>query len=187
MDWHWLPLIAFICGAFIVWRAFNRLAALDSRCDRAFADIDVQLKARHNLLPNLLETVRGFAAQEKDILTKVTSARAQALGARTAEQQMAAESDLSMRLAQLMTVVEAYPELQSSSHFQQLRMEIADSENKIAASRRFFNASVDEYNATLGQFPGNFVATLAGNHQKRAFFDIGVERVLLDEAPVLKF
>jgi LemA protein len=187
MDWHWLPLLAFIGGGFVVWRAYNRLAALDSRCDRAFADIDVQLKARHNLLPNLLETVRGFANQEKDILSKVTAARANALGARTPEQQMAAEADLSVRLAQMLTVVESYPELQSSAHFQSLRMEIADSENKIAASRRFFNASVDEYNATLGQFPGNFVSTLAGSHQKRAFFDIGVERVLLDEAPVLKF
>ncbi|MCW2318391.1 LemA family protein [Rhodoblastus acidophilus] len=171
----------------MIWHAFNRLGALDSRCDRAFADIDVQLKHRHNLLPNLLETVRAFANQELEILGKVTAARGAALGAQTPEQVMAAEADLSVGLARLMAVVESYPQLQSSAHFQQLRMEISDAENKIAASRRFFNASVDEYNATLRQFPANFVANLARHHRRRTFFDIGVERVLLDEAPVLKF
>jgi len=187
MNFLWFIWLAVAGAGLVVWQAFNRLAALDSRCDRAFADIDVQLKHRHGLLPNLLETVRAFAQQERDIFDKVTAARGAALRARTPEQQMVAEADLSTRLAQLLTVVETNPQLQSSTHFQQLRMEIADAEHKIAASRRFFNAAVDEYNATLGQFPANVVASLAGNHRKRAFFDIGVERVLLDDAPVLKF
>jgi len=187
MSLLWLIGLAGVCIGLVVLQAFNRLAALDSRCDRAFADIDVQLKHRHNLLPNLLESVRAFANQEMAILDKVTAARAAALGAKTPQAQMVAESDLSTGVAQLLTVVESYPQLQSSLHFIGLRQEIADTENKISASRRFFNTAVNEYNATLKQFPANFVAGLFGGHQKRSFFDIGVERVLLDDAPVLKF
>ena len=112
MNFLWLTGLALICGGALIWQAFNRLAALDSRCcDRAFADIDVQLKHRHGLLPNLLETVQAFANQELTILDKVTASRAAALGAKTPQAQMVAELDLSTGLAQLLTAVESHPDI----------------------------------------------------------------------------
>ena len=106
MNYLWLIGLGWVCAGVAIWFAYNRLAALDSRCDRAFADIDVQLKHRHGLLPNLVETVRGFAKQELEILDKVTAARGSALNARTPQAQMVAEADLSTGIAQLLTVVE---------------------------------------------------------------------------------
>ena len=185
-----MALLIFFClGAFgaSLWWTTNRLAALDSRCERAMADIDVQLKQRHEMLPNLLSTVRAFAAHERDALDMVTRARAGAMSAARGDAQLRAEATLTTQLSQLMTIVESYPELQASQHFQALRMEIAGAENKIAASRRYLNATVDEYNATLRQFPANVLSKLLPRHHPRSFYDIGVERVLLDEAPSLKF
>jgi LemA protein len=171
----------------ILWATANRLAALDSRCDRAVADIDVQLKHRHGLLPNLLESVRAFAAHELAAIEMVTRARSEALGAGTAEARMRAETALSAQVAQLVSVAEAYPELRTSLHFLAMRDEIAGTENKIAASRRYLNAAVGEYNATLGQFPANLLARLSNGYRRRPFYDIGIERALLDDAPALKF
>lgn len=184
MNAYWLIALA-VCGT--LWFINNRLAALDSRCDRALADIDVQLKHRHGLLPNLLESVRAFAAHERAALEMVTRARSEALGALGGEAQMRAEAVLSAQVAQLLSLTEAYPELQASQHFQTLREEIAAAENKIAASRRYLNAAVDEYNATLRQFPANVMTKLIPRYRPRSFYDIGVERALLDDAPALKF
>lgn len=120
MNFLWLTGLALICGGALIWQAFNRLAALDSRCDRAFADIDVQLKHRHGLLPNLLETVQAFANQELTILDKVTASRAAALGAKTPQAQMVAELDLSTGLAQLLTAVEILPAIAILGAFHRL-------------------------------------------------------------------
>jgi LemA protein len=171
----------------ILWFTVNRLAALDSRCDRAVADIDVQLKHRHGLLPNLLESVRAFATHELAAIEMVTRARSEALGASSGEARMRAEAVLSAQVAQLVGVAEAYPELRASVHFQGLRDEVAGAENKIAASRRYLNAAVDEYNATLRQFPASLLARVFNNYRRRSFYDIGIERALLDDAPALKF
>jgi LemA protein len=173
-----------VIGAFC-WMTYNRLMSLDSRCEQAMADIDVQLKQRHALLPNLLETVRAFTAHERDAIEMVATARAAAIRATTPQAQLLAETALGEGVRQLLTIAENYPDLKASQHFRELRVEIADVENKLAAARRYLNATVNEYNATLRQFPANL---LAGQFRlsRRPFYDIGVERVLLDDAPALK-
>ncbi|MBA3517074.1 MAG: LemA family protein [Rhizobiales bacterium] len=165
---------------------YNRLMALDQRCDTAFADVDVQLKHRHNLIPGLVETVRGFAGHERGVLEEVTRARAGALRASGPDMRLDAETQLGQSINTVLSVVEKYPELQASSHFRELRMELTDAENRITAARRFYNLAVDEYNATLRQFPGNRIGG-AVRLGRRKPFDIGIERVLLDEPVAIRF
>ncbi len=166
--------------------ANNRLVALRQRCDQAFADIDVQMKQRHDLIPNLVETVKGFTAHERGSLESVVQARAAALRAASPAERMKAETRLGRQLGQVLSLAESYPDLKASGHFAALRDEIGDIENKIAAARRFLNLAVAEYNTSLEQFPGNVVGPMFGA-STRAGFDLGVERVFLEEAPVVKF
>jgi LemA protein len=170
----------------VAWWTYNRLMALDERCNTAFADVDVQLKHRHNLIPNLVETVRGFVGHEHSVLTEVTKARASALRASGPEMRLEAETQVGQSLNSLLTVVESYPDLQASSHFRDLRMELADAENRITAARRYYNLAVDEFNATLRQVPGNLIGGLARLGRRKAF-DIGIERVLIDEPVAIRF
>jgi len=172
--------------AMIFWSTHNRLVALDARCDTAFADIDVHLKHRHNLIPGLVETVRGYASHEKDILVGITAARAEALAAATPDMKLKAEKNLSQSITALISASDRFPEIKASSHFQQLRQELTDSENRITASRRFHNLAVEEYNAALRQFPGSYIANLKRLSTRRPF-DLGIERVVLDEPVAIKF
>ena len=172
--------------ALIGLRTHNRLVALDQRCDTAFADIDVHLKHRQNLIPALVETVRGFAKHESDILLGVTQARAEALQAATPEMRLSAEKKLTQNINALIGMAERYPELKASTHFSELRQELVDAENRITASRRFYNLAVGEYDATLRQFPGSYVARLS-KMGVRMPFDLGIERVLIDEPVAIKF
>lgn len=167
-------------------RSHNRLAALDARCDTAFADIDVQLKHRHSLIGNLVETVRGAANHELSVLTEVTRARAGALQATSPDMRLEAETQLGQSINQMLAVVERYPEIAATDHFRELRDEMANAERLIAAARRFYNLAVDEYNATRTQFPANLMADrmMLGRRQP---FDLGIERVLLDEPVAVKF
>ena len=164
----------------------NRLMALDQRCDTAFADIDVHLKHRQNLIPGLVETVRGFATHERDILLGITEARAAALQAVAPEARLKAEKNLTQNINALIGMAERYPELRASSHFNALRDELIDAENRITASRRFYNLAVGEYDTTLRQFPGSYVARLR-KLNVRMPFDLGIERVLVDEPVSIKF
>jgi LemA protein len=166
--------------------AHNRLVALDQRCETAFADVDVHLKHRQNLIPGLVETVRGFANHESDILLGVTQARAEALQAVAPEMRLEAEKNLTQNINALIGMAERYPELKASSHFSELRRELIDAENRITASRRFYNLAVGEYDATLRQFPGSFVARLFKMNERMPF-DLGIERVLIDEPVAFKF
>ncbi|WP_460450708.1 LemA family protein [Alsobacter sp. SYSU BS001988] len=163
----------------------NRLVALDERCGTAFADIDVHLKHRQNLIPGLVETVRGFAAHESDILLGVTKARAEALAAAAPDARLKAEKNLTQNINTLLGIAERYPELRASEHFTALRDELIAAENRITASRRFYNIAVGEYGATLRQFPGSLIARRCGM-SKRLPFDLGVERVLIDEPIAFK-
>jgi LemA protein len=172
--------------AYIVFKTHNRLVALDQRCDTAFGDIDVHLKHRHNLIPPLVETVRGFARHESDILLGVTQARAAALQASTPEMQLSAEKNLTQNINALIGMAERYPELNASTHFAELRRELVDAENRITASRRFYNLAVEEYATTLRQFPGSCIGRLS-RMNVRMRFDLGIERVLIDEPLALKF
>jgi LemA protein len=172
--------------AYIAFTTHNRLVALDQRCDTAFGDIDVHLKHRHNLIPPLVETVRGFAKHENDILQGVTKARAEALQAASPEIRLSAEQNLTQNINALIGMAERYPELKASTHFSDLRRELVDAENRITASRRFYNLAVEEYATTLRQFPGSTVGRLS-KMNTRMPFDLGIERVLIDEPLAIKF
>ena len=172
--------------AYIAFATHNRLVALDQRCETAFGDIDVHLKHRHNLIPPLVETVRGFAKHESDILQGVTEARAEALQAASPEMRLSAEQNLTQNINALIGMAERYPELKASTHFSDLRRELVDAENRITASRRFYNLAVEEYDTTLRQFPGSTIGRLF-KMNVRMRFDLGIERVLIDEPLAIKF
>jgi LemA protein len=165
---------------------YNQLVAMRQRVGQAFADVDVQLKLRHDLIPNLVETVKGYAAHERGTLEGVVKARNAAMTAQGPGQQAAAENMLSGALRQLFALSEAYPDLKANQNFQQLQAELSDVENKIAASRRFFNNAVQEYNTGIQQFPAALFAAALGFSQ-RTFFDVGEERAVVEKAPQVKF
>ena len=169
---------------------YNRLVALRQNCNQAFADIDVQLKQRHDLIPNLVETVKGYAAHEKGTLEAVIQARNAAVSAeRTGDPKTmgAAEGMLGAALGRLIALSEAYPDLKANSNFQQLQAELTDIENKLAAARRFFNNATGEYNTSREQFPAAMFAGMFG-FGPREFFNVGEEnRAALDQAPQVKF
>ena len=165
---------------------YNQLVAMRQRVGQAFADVDVQLKLRHDLIPNLVETVKGYAAHERGTLEEVVKARNAAMTAQGPGQQAAAENMLSGALRQLFALSEAYPDLKANQNFQQLQAELSDVENKIAASRRFFNNAVQEYNTGIQQFPAALFAASLGFSQ-RTFFDVGEERAVVEKAPQVKF
>jgi LemA protein len=176
---------------FLLWiiMIYNGLVALRQRVNQAFSDIDVQTKQRHDLIPNLVETVKGYAAHERGTLEAVVQARNAAVTAQTGgvAAQAAAENVLSGALRQLFALSEAYPDLKANQNFQQLQTELSDIENKIAAARRFFNNAVQEYNTGIQQFPAVLMAGALGFTQKE-FFDVGVdERKVLEQAPQVKF
>ena len=153
--------------------------------ENAFADIDVQLKQRHDLVPQLVETVKGYAAHEKDTLERVINARNGAIGAKTIDEKIVAENALSSALSGLKITLEAYPDLKANQNFLQLQEEIADLENKLSSVRRYFNSATKEYNA-VETFPSNILAGMFG-FRKEVMFDLGEQRAALEEAPKIKF
>ena len=165
---------------------YNGLVAMRQRVNQAFADVDVQLKQRHDLVPNLVETVKGYASHERGTLEAVVQARNAAMTAQGPAQMAQAENMLSGALRQLFALSEAYPDLKANQNFQQLQMELSDLENKIAAARRFFNNAVQEYNTGIQQFPAVLLAGPTGFTQKE-FFDLGAERATAGQAPQVKF
>ena len=182
--WVVLGVIAVI----VIWAisVFNGLIAMRQRTNQAFADIDVQLKQRSDLIPNLVETVKGYAAHERGTLEAVVNARNAALAAPGVEQKVAAENMLSGALGKLFALSEAYPDLKANTNFQQLQSDLSDIENKLAASRRFYNNAVQEYNTGIQQFPAALFAGIFGFSQ-RTFFDVGGDRAQLEKAPSVKF
>jgi LemA protein len=180
-------LIVVIVGA-VLWAisVYNGLVAMRKRVNQAFADVDVQLRQRHDLVPNLVETVKGYAAHERGTLDEVVKARNAAVSAQGPAQQAAAENVLSGALRQLFALSEAYPDLKANTEFQQLQNELTDLENKIAASRRFFNSAVQEYNTGIQRFPAALFAASFGFAPKD-FFDLGTDRQAELQAPQVKF
>jgi LemA protein len=172
----------------VIWAisVYNSLVSMRQRVNQAFADVDVQLRQRHDLVPNLVETVKGYAAHERGTLDEVVKARNAAVTAQGPAQQAAAENMLSGALRQLFALSESYPDLKASTNFQQLQAELTDLENKIAASRRFFNSAVQEYNTGIQRFPAALFAGAFGFSQKE-FFDLGADRQAEIAAPDVKF
>ena len=185
MDWAIWGVLGLVV-LFGIW-TYNSLVSLRARVNQAFADIDVQLKQRHDLVPNLLETVKGYAAHERGTLEAVVQTRNAALRAQGPADQAAAESALSGALGHLFALGEAYPDLKASENFQHLQTELSDIEDKLAAARRFFNNGVAEYNAAIQHFPAVIFAGAMG-FRPQAFFDIGeTQRQALDAPPKVAF
>jgi len=185
----WIVIGAIVLLVLWIIMIYNGLVAMRQRVNQAYADIDVQMKQRHDLIPNLVETVKGYASHERGTLEAVVQARNAAVAAGTGgvAAQAAAENVLSGALRQLFALSEAYPDLKANQNFQQLQSELSDIENKLAAARRFFNSAVQEYNTGIQQFPAVLLAGSLGFAPKE-FFDVGVEeRKVIGQAPQVKF
>jgi len=186
MGW-WILIAVIVVIAIFLIITYNRLVSLRQVVGQAWSDISVQLKQRHDLVPNLVETVKGYAAHERGTLEAVTQARNAAVSAANPQQQVAAENMLSGALRQLFALSENYPQLKANQNFLQLQSDLSDLENKIAASRRFYNNAVQEYNASIQQFPAVVVAGPLGFHASQ-FFDVDEsERAAVNTAPQVKF
>lgn len=166
---------------------YNNLVKFRNNRENAFANIDVQLKQRHDLIPQLVATVKGYATHEKEVLMRVTEARTAAMGARTVNDKIAAENTLSTALSGLRVSLEAYPELKANQNFLQLQGEISDVENKLAATRRFFNSTTRELNNAVQTFPSNLLAGMFGFRREPMFEIPQADRATLDKAPEISF
>ena len=166
---------------------YNNLVALRNNRENAFANIEVQLKQRYDLIPNLVNTVKGYAEHEKGLLERITQARTAAMGATNLNDKIEAENALSSALAGLKVSVEAYPDLKANQNFMQLQSELADIENKLAAVRRFFNSAAKELNTGVQSFPAVLFANMFGFHQEPMFEVPEEERAAVQKAPEVKF
>jgi len=180
-------LIVLVVAVLFVVLVYNRLVSLRQATKNAFADIDVQLKQRSDLIPNLVETVKGYAAHESGVLEKVTQARTAAMKANTLVERGAAEGALSGALANLFAVAENYPQLKANENFLHLQSELSDLENKIAAARRFLNNSVAEYNGAIQQFPAVLFASAFGFKEAEMFALGDGERATVSLPPKVSF
>ena len=165
---------------------YNGLVAKRQRCNQAFADIDVQLKQRQNLIPNLVETVKGYATHERSTLEEVVQARNSAVSASSPGEMAQAEGALTGALGRLFALSESYPDLKANENFKELQEELSVIEDKLAAARRFYNAAVQDYNTSREQFPNSIVAGMF-NFEEREFFDVGGDRTALSNVPEVKF
>ena len=165
---------------------YNGLVKLRNNRENAFANIDVQLKQRYDLVPQLVNTIKGYATHEKETLEKVTAARAAAMNATTVDEKVAADKALSGALAGLRVSLEAYPELKANENFLQLQNELADIENKLSAARRFFNSATREFNNACEVFPSNIIAGMF-NFKRAPMYEATESRDALNKAPEVKF
>ena len=181
-------IVAIVVVVLVVWfiSMYNGLVKLRNNRENAFANIDVQLKQRFDLVPQLVNSVKGYATHEKETFEKVTAARAAAMGATTFDEKVAADKALSGALAGLRVSLEAYPELKANENFLQLQNELADIENKLSASRRFFNSTTRELNNACEVFPSNIVAGMFG-FRRAPMFEATESRETLNKAPEVKF
>jgi len=170
-------IILIIAVVIVLWLIliYNRLIALKNHAQEAWADIDVQLKRRYDLIPNLVEIVKGYAAHERELFEKVTEARARAMGTTAIKEKGKAENFLSQTLKSLFAVAENYPSLRASENFLELQKELTDTEDKIQAARRFYNGNVRDLNITIESFPANIIANIF-RFAKMDFFEVEEEK-----------
>ncbi len=189
MDLIWIIPVVIIALIVIVgiylWSTYNSLVTLNVRVDEAWSDITVQLKRRADLIPNLIETVKGYAAHEKGVFESVTKARAETLGAQTPADASAAENHMQSALKSIFAVAEAYPQLQASQNFLQLQGELVDTEDKIQAARRFYNGGVREFNTKIQIFPNTLFVRGLG-FKERDFFEVA-DAAAISEPPRVQF
>lgn len=174
-----------VLGLYAAW-TYNRFVTLTNRTEEAWSDIDVQMKRRYDLIPNLVETVKGYAAHEAGTLQKVTEARTAAMGAQTVEQHAAAENMLTGALKSVFALSEAYPDLKANSNFVELQRELSDTENKIQAARRFYNGVVQELQNAIEQFPSNLIGSMFG-FKTREFFALASGEEAARQPVAVKF
>lgn len=183
----WMIWAALGAVALLLVVLYNRIVALVQRRKNAFSDIDVQLKLRYDLVPNLVETVKGYASHEKGLFEKVTQARATAMRGGDIGERVKSEQALGAAVMSLMAVAENYPQLKADANFRQLQSDLSDIENKIAAARRFFNNATSEYNTSIAQFPAVLVARLFG-FKEEIFFELDTaEKLAVKDAPKVSF
>ena len=184
-----LIIILVVIALLVIWviSLYNGLVRLRNNRENAFANIDVQLKLRYDLIPNLVETVKGYAKHERELLEKVTSLRNAAMGATNINDKIAADTQLSSALSGLKISLEAYPDLKANQNFLQLQTELADIENKIAAVRRSFNSATKELNNAVQTFPANLFAGMFGFHKEPMFEVAPEERAAVNQAPKVSF
>jgi len=174
----WIVLIVIAVLVVAIISLYNGLIRLKNRVDEAWSDIDVQLKRRYDLIPNLVETVKGYAGHEKETFEKVTKARTEAMAAQQtgdAKKQAEAENMLSGTLKSIFALSENYPDLKANTNFLELQKELSDTENKIQASRRFYNGNVRDFNTKLQVFPTNIIGNMLG-FKDREYFEITEEK-----------
>lgn len=176
-----------VAAVIVLWlvSCYNSLVRLRNDRENAFANIDVQLKQRHDLIPQLVSTVKGYATHERELLEGVTQARAAAMGASSIDDKIKAEGELSKALAGLRVSLEAYPDLKANQNFMQLQSEVSELENKLAATRRYFNATTREYNNKVDIFPSNLIAGMFG-FRREMMFEVE-DRATYDKAPEIRF
>ena len=184
----WIIIIVIVVGlGMLVAGIYNNLVKLRNNRENAFANIDVQLKQRFDLVPQLVATVKGYAAHEKELLENITAARTAGVNASSIDDKIRADQQLTSALAALRIQVEAYPDLKANQNFMQLQGELADIENKLAAVRRYFNSATRELNNAVETFPGNIFAGMFGFH-KEAMYEIEAsQRAAVEKAPEIKF
>lgn len=181
-------IVIIVAVILVIWGVsmYNGLVKLRNNRENAFANIDVQLKQRYDLVPQLVSTVKGYAAHEKDVLEKVTAARTAAMSASTIDEKVAADKAMSSALSGLKVSLEAYPELKANQNFLQLQTELSDIENKLAAARRFFNSATREFNNACEVFPSNILAGMF-KFKRAAMYEATENRATLEKAPEVKF
>lgn len=181
-----IAIVIVVALVFYVIGIYNTLVKFRIRRENAFADIDVQLRQRHDLIPQLVNTVKGYMKHEEGVLTKVTEARTRAMNATGIDDKIAAEQQLTSAMAGLRIQLEAYPDLKASANFMQLQTEISDVENKLAAVRRFFNSATKELNTAIQVFPNVIFAGMFG-FKTAPMFDLGEDRATVEKAPDINF
>lgn len=184
-----LVVLAFIILlVIIIVGAYNSLVSLNERVNEAWSDITVQLKYRADLIPNVVETVKGYAKHEKETFEMVTSARSAVMGAKTVKQAADAENAMQSALGRIFAIAEAYPELKANTNFQTLQTQLQDVEDKIQAARRFYNSGAKELNTKIMTFPSNIVNNMFGHFKKREYFEVAeAEKAKIEKAPEVKF
>jgi len=184
-SWIFWAVLGVVVAMFIT--IYNRFIALRQRRKNAFSDIEVQLKLRYDLVPNLVETVKGYATHEKELFEKVTEARSTAMRGGSVSERGSAEGMLGSAMMNLMAVAENYPDLKADANFRRLQDELSDIENKIAAARRFFNSSTNEFNAAIQQFPAVLLAKIF-NFAEADFFELSAEeKDAVEKRPEVSF
>lgn len=167
---------------------YNKLVTLNERVNEAWSDITVQLKYRADLIPNVVETVKGYAKHEKETFEMVTTARSAVMGAKTVKAAAEAETQMTAALSKVFAIAEAYPELKANENFKQLQIQLQDVEDKIQAARRFYNSGAKELNVKIKTFPTNLINSIIGHFKTRDYFEVAeAEKAKIEKAPEVKF